>query len=189
MIFRALLLCVGLVLVAPASADAKPNKKRNRVSGAHKSRGISGGKARAKDSMKDRKREQDSLSPAAAEAIRHKLGISGERPAHVRGNKGKALKVAGAVAGAALIAHQARKASQRAEARRRWRKHGHDKRPSAALLAQQKMHARREARLSRVRELATEKKDEAALERVTKLQAKEEARYLKWLEKTAGGAR
>ncbi len=186
MIFRALLLCVGLALVAPASADAKPNKKRHRISGAHKSHGLTAGNARAKDSMKARKRAKDSVSPEAAEAIKYKVENSGR--GRVKSRTGTALKVAGAVAGAALLTHQARRARQRAEARRRWNQHGH-KRISAALLAQQKNHARRLARLSRIRELATEKKDEPALERVTKLEAKEEAHYLKWLENAAGGTR
>jgi len=59
-----------------------------------------------------------------------------------------------------------------------------------ALKEEIKRHARRLARLERIKDLAEDEKEDAALERIGKLVAKENARHDKWVAnfhaKTAG---
>jgi len=190
--FKAGLICLGLAIALPVVAQDKPVKRpkvMRELKGIKKNKGLRPLKARARDGMKALERdaqaaEQDAQRPAKGLKRELKERRDADRAAHDRRTK---LKKRGPKSAAQMrgldgkAARKKRAAMQRIKVKEHMRKYR--KGPiTAPIIERQRRHAKRMAKLNRIRELATANKDTKALERLDKLQGLEEAQHHKWLE-------
>lgn len=194
--FKAGLICLGMTIALPAVAQDRPVKRpkvMRELKGIKKNKGLRPLKARARDGMKALERdaqaaEQDARRPAKGLKRELKERRDADRAAHDRRTKLKKRgpKTAEQMRGLdGKAARKRRAVMQRAKARKHMRKYR--KGPiTAPIIEKQRRHARRMAKLNRIRELATAKNDSKTLERLDKLQGLEEARHAKWLQAQPG---
>lgn len=172
----------ALGLASPATAQDEPDKRGKKM----RPRDLKpASKGRAKAMMKARARDVGEVaSPEQVEQV--KAAVEARKAADAERGKGKG-KARGEGKGkgkGAPEAKKARAAEQRAKAKAelgeklagKW---------TPAVIAQQKRHAKRMAKLARIREIAAQKGDEKTLERVAKLKKREEDRHHAWVEKMA----
>lgn len=186
-----LLLCLGVMTAIPALAQDHGEKPKHKIKGVKGTEGLRPAKARVKETMKARQRDESEVSEESKQAVqelkkdieeRKKLDKAGHDRREALEKKGP--KTAEEMRGLDGKGERKKRASeQRSRAKEHLQKYR--KGPAAeAVVQQQERHAERMAKFDRIRALATEKGDTKTLARLDKLQAKEEARFQGWLEKS-----